>query len=123
VQSGENPEFWRVEYDVGASTGPEDALVRHGGSEYGYVLFGRLGVKIGSESFELAAGDSVSFNSENPHRLWTIGNRPVLAMWIVFSCSKVRVREKKVRRAPRAARQRTNATRTKQLVGVKRNGG
>lgn len=86
-QSNDRAEFWRVEYEVGAASCPEDALVRHGGSEHGYVLSGRLGVRIGSETFELRAGDSVSFNSENPHRLWTIGKKPALAMWVVLNRS------------------------------------
>jgi transcriptional regulator with XRE-family HTH domain len=84
-QSNDHAEFWHVEYEVGAASCPEDALVRHGGSEHGYVLSGRLGVRIGSEIFELHAGDSVSFNSENPHRLWTIGKRPALAIWVVLN--------------------------------------
>src|ERR1700756_5767600 len=52
-QSNDHAEFWHVEYEVGAASCPEDALVRHGGSEHGYVLSGRLGVRIGSEIFEL----------------------------------------------------------------------
>ena len=44
-QSNDRAEFWRVEYEVGAASCPEDALVRHGGSEHGYVLSGRLGVR------------------------------------------------------------------------------
>jgi transcriptional regulator with XRE-family HTH domain len=99
VQSDENAEFWRVEYDVGASSCPEDALVRHGGSEYGYVLSGRLGVRVGSESFELNAGDSLSFNSENPHRLWTIGNKPAWAIWVVLNRSNDLRRRASSRRA------------------------
>jgi transcriptional regulator with XRE-family HTH domain len=92
-QSNDRAEFWRVEYEVGAASCPEDALVRHGGSEHGYVLSGRLGVRIGSETFELRAGDSVSFNSENPHRLWTIGKKPALAIWVVLNRSNDRRRK------------------------------
>jgi transcriptional regulator with XRE-family HTH domain len=99
-RSDDNAEFWRVEYEVGASSCPEDALVRHGGSEHGYVLSGRLGVRIGAETFELKAGDSISFNSDHPHRLWTIGKAPALAFWVVLNRSNDRRRKRKsLRRA------------------------
>lgn len=76
-------EFLYVVYDVGASSCAEDTLVRHGGKEYGYVLSGRLGVRIGFVEHELGAGMSVSFNSSSPHRLWAIGDEPVTAIWVV----------------------------------------
>ena len=121
-RSDDHAEFWRVEYEVGAASCPEDALVRHGGSEHGYVLSGRLGVRIGSESFELHAGDSVSFNSENPHRLWTIGNKPVLAIWVVLNRSNDRRRKRDRLGRLKDAAQKTNVTGKKDPVGVRRNG-
>jgi transcriptional regulator with XRE-family HTH domain len=118
-QSNDRAEFWRVEYEVGAASCPEDALVRHGGSEHGYVLSGRLGVRIGSETFELRAGDSVSFNSENPHRLWTIGKKPALAMWVVLNRSNDQRRKTgRLGRLKDAARE-TKTTSKNELVGMK----
>src|SRR6185503_20529188 len=38
-------EFLYVEYPIGAASCPEDALVTHGGKEYGYVVSGTLGVR------------------------------------------------------------------------------
>jgi transcriptional regulator with XRE-family HTH domain len=76
-------EFLHVVYDVGAASCPEDSLVRHGGKEYGYVISGRLGVRIGFEQYELGPGTSISFDSSSPHRLWTIGTEPALAIWVV----------------------------------------
>jgi transcriptional regulator with XRE-family HTH domain len=78
-----NVEFLRVVYDVGSESCPEDSLIRHGGKEYGYVLAGRLGVQVAFERYELEAGDSISFDSSLPHRLWTIGDRPAEAIWVV----------------------------------------
>ena len=66
-----------------ASPCPEDSLVRHGGKEYGYVISGRLGVRIGFDAYDLGPGDSISFDSSSPHRLWTIGDRPAEAIWVV----------------------------------------
>jgi mannose-6-phosphate isomerase-like protein (cupin superfamily) len=76
-------EFLYVVYDVGSASCDEDSLVRHGGNEYGYVISGRLGVRIGFDEYELGPGASISFNSSAPHRLWAIGREPVHAIWVV----------------------------------------
>jgi transcriptional regulator with XRE-family HTH domain len=76
-------EFLRVTYDVGSESCPEDSLVRHGGKEYGFVTGGRLGVQIGFERYDLGPGDSISFDSSSPHRLWTIGDDAAEAIWFV----------------------------------------
>jgi len=76
-------EFLTVEYPPGAASCDEDSLVRHGGKEYGYVTGGRLGVQVGFERYDLGPGDSISFDSSSPHRLWTIGPEPAEAIWVV----------------------------------------
>ena len=76
-------EFLSVEYSPGAASCEEDSLVRHGGKEYGYILSGRLGVRIGFDEHELGPGMAISFDSSSPHRLWTIGTQPVQAIWVV----------------------------------------
>jgi transcriptional regulator with XRE-family HTH domain len=76
-------EFLHVVYDVGSESCPEDSLVTHGGKEYGYVLSGRLGVRIGFDEHVLGTGDSISFDSSSPHRLWAIGDERVRAIWFV----------------------------------------
>jgi mannose-6-phosphate isomerase-like protein (cupin superfamily) len=76
-------EFLRVVYDPGSESCPADSLVRHAGREYGYVMAGRLGVQISFDRYELGPGDSISFDSASPHRLWAIGSEPVEAIWVV----------------------------------------
>jgi transcriptional regulator with XRE-family HTH domain len=76
-------EFLTVVYPPGASSCDEDSLVRHGGKEYGYVLSGRLGVRIGFDEYELDQGMAISFDSSSPHRLWAIGDEPAEAIWVV----------------------------------------
>ena len=76
-------EFLTVVYPAGASSCDEDSLVRHGGKEYGYVISGRLGVRIGFDEYELEPGMAVSFDSSSPHRLWAIGDEPAEAIWVV----------------------------------------
>jgi transcriptional regulator with XRE-family HTH domain len=77
-------EFLYVTYPVGAASCPEDALVTHGGKEYGYVSSGTLGVRVGFEEYQLGPGGSIAFDSSSPHRLWAIGDEPVHAIWVVI---------------------------------------
>jgi transcriptional regulator with XRE-family HTH domain len=76
-------EFLRVVYDVGSESCPEDSLVHHGGREYGYVIAGRLGVRVGFDEYDLGPGHSISFDASSPHRLWAIGNQPAEVIWAV----------------------------------------
>jgi transcriptional regulator with XRE-family HTH domain len=78
-------EFLLVVYEVGAESCPKDAMIRHGGKEYAYMVRGRLGIKIGFEEFELGPGDSIAFDAQMPHRLWTIGREPAEALWVVLN--------------------------------------
>jgi transcriptional regulator with XRE-family HTH domain len=82
--SDRDVEFLYVVYPVGAASCPEDALTTHGGREYGYVSSGTLGVQVGFEQYELGPGGSIAFDSSSPHRLWTIGDDPVHAIWVVI---------------------------------------
>jgi transcriptional regulator with XRE-family HTH domain len=78
-------DFIYVVYPVGSESCPPDALSQHGGKEYGYVVSGKLGVQIGFDEYALRAGDSISFESHRPHRLWAIGNEPAVAVWTVVN--------------------------------------
>jgi transcriptional regulator with XRE-family HTH domain len=78
-------EFLKVVYEVGAESCGEESLIRHGGHEYAYMLSGRLGLRIGFEQFELGPGDSITFDAQMPHRLWTIGKKPAEAIWVVYN--------------------------------------
>ena len=78
-------EFLKVVYEVGAESCGEESLIRHGGHEYAYMLSGRLGVTVGFEAFELGPGDSITFDAQMPHRLWTIGKKPAEAIWVVYN--------------------------------------
>jgi transcriptional regulator with XRE-family HTH domain len=76
-------EFLTVEYPPGAASCDEDSLVRHGGKEYGYVVEGRLGVRVGFDEYEVTQGMAISFGASMPHRLWAIGDQPARAIWVV----------------------------------------
>jgi transcriptional regulator with XRE-family HTH domain len=77
-------EFLHVTYEVGGASSPLDAFQRHPGHEWGYVLSGRLQVRIGFDEYVLEPGDAISINSSIPHRLATLGDEPVHAIWFVL---------------------------------------
>ena len=97
--SDRDVEFLYVVYPVGAASCPEDALMTHGGKEYGYVTSGTLGVQVGFEKYELGPGGSIAFDSSSPHRLWAIGDEPVHAVWVVIGREADPARRRR-RRAP-----------------------
>jgi transcriptional regulator with XRE-family HTH domain len=76
-------DFLQAIYDVGSESCPADALMRHAGTEYGLVVEGHLGVTVGFETHELEPGDSISFDSWTPHRLFNLADRPSIAIWVV----------------------------------------
>ncbi len=82
--SDRDVEFLYVVYPVGAASCAEDALMTHGGKEYGYVSSGTLGVRVGFDEYELGPGASIAFDSSSPHRLWAVGDEPVHAIWVVI---------------------------------------
>jgi transcriptional regulator with XRE-family HTH domain len=76
-------DFLYVTYEVGGASSPEDAFQRHAGREWGYVIAGRLGVRIGFEEHFLGPGDAIAFDSATPHRLFNAGTEPVHGVWFV----------------------------------------
>jgi transcriptional regulator with XRE-family HTH domain/mannose-6-phosphate isomerase-like protein (cupin superfamily) len=76
-------DFLEVVYQPGSESCPPDSLMRHSGHEYGHVISGHMGVTVGFDTYELGPGDSVAFDSTMPHRLFTIGEEPVEAIWVV----------------------------------------
>lgn len=76
-------EFLYCTYPVGGESCAADDLMSHEGSEYGIVLEGRCGATVGEDYYELEPGDSIAFDSRTPHRIWNLGDRPMLAIWTV----------------------------------------
>jgi transcriptional regulator with XRE-family HTH domain len=76
-------DFLHAIYEVGGASTPDESLMRHQGREYGYVISGSLNVQIGFETHVLEPGDSIAFDSTEPHRLFNTGAEPVHAIWFV----------------------------------------
>lgn len=49
------------------------------------MISGRLGLEVGFEEFELEPGDSITFEAQVPHRVWTVSKRPAEAIWVVYN--------------------------------------
>jgi transcriptional regulator with XRE-family HTH domain len=75
-------DFMFVRYEVGGSSTLEDRLIRHVGTEYGFILKGTLQIALGFDTYELNAGDSICFDSSRPHRLYNVGDVAVEAIWV-----------------------------------------
>lgn len=76
-------DFLHVTYEPQAESCPPERLMRHSGIEYGFVTAGRLQVQVGFEHYDLAAGDSISFDSGIPHRLSNEGDITCTSVWVV----------------------------------------
>jgi mannose-6-phosphate isomerase-like protein (cupin superfamily) len=79
----EGVDFLHAIYEVGGASTPDESLMRHHGREYGYVVKGRMGIQLGFEVYELEPGDSIAFDSTEPHRLFNLGDETVHAIWFV----------------------------------------
>jgi transcriptional regulator with XRE-family HTH domain len=79
----EEVDFLYVTYDVGGSSSADGTLMRHSGREFGHVISGKLGVQIKFQKYLLEPGDSIAFDSTQPHRLWNPGDVPAEALWYV----------------------------------------
>ena len=77
-------EFLHVEYQPGGSSSGDGTLMRHAGQEFGYVLSGRLTIRVGFDIHELGPGDSISFPATTPHRLSNDGPEPALVVWCIL---------------------------------------
>jgi len=49
------------------------------------MIVGELSLTVGSEEYVLGPGDSVSFDSATPHRLYNAGLETTEAIWIVLA--------------------------------------
>ena len=87
-QLGELPEqhvdFLRVTYAPGGTSSSTGELMRHSGSEYGYLLHGELVFTLAFQEVRLAAGDAISFDSTTPHGYRNDGAEPAVGVWFVM---------------------------------------
>ncbi|MFH9586588.1 helix-turn-helix domain-containing protein [Streptomyces luteogriseus] len=80
---GVETDFLLVTYRPGGSSSGSGALMRHPGTEYGYLTSGELVLTLGFEEYTLRPGDSVCFESTTPHRYRNDGEVPAVGVWFV----------------------------------------
>ncbi len=56
----------------------------HKGEEMGYLLSGKLSVKMGSRTYDLLPGDLIHLTSEIPNAWSNLGPTPARLLWIIF---------------------------------------
>jgi transcriptional regulator with XRE-family HTH domain len=64
----------------------------HAGFEHGFIIKGTLTVEIEGESYVLAPGDLISYDSYRAHRIWNHSKRSAKALW--FNIKKERFRKR-----------------------------
>lgn len=72
-----------VTYGPGASSSVEGKLMRHMGTEYGFILEGELTLLLDFDTMTLRAGDSVCFDSQRPHLYRNDSGRSARGLWFV----------------------------------------
>jgi transcriptional regulator with XRE-family HTH domain/quercetin dioxygenase-like cupin family protein len=83
AQPDHNVDFLLLRYPPGSESTPPHSLMRHNGTEYGYILSGTLEVSVGFDTYTIGPGDSISFDCTQPHRFATVGDEAVEAVWFV----------------------------------------
>ncbi|MGH8880913.1 MAG: cupin domain-containing protein [Stackebrandtia sp.] len=80
-------DFLRITYQPGGSSSSTGLLMRHSGTEYGFVTGGELILTLGFDEHHLQAGDAVSFDSTTPHGYRNDGDEPAVGIWFVLERS------------------------------------
>jgi len=76
-------DFLLVTYQPGSSSSADGGLMRHPGTEYGYLISGELQLTLGFDQHRMVAGDAVCFESTTPHGYRNEGEEPAVGVWFV----------------------------------------
>ena len=79
----EDVEFIEATYEPGGASSPDDALVRHSGHEFGYVLSGTLRVVVGFDEFVLGPATRSRSRRRRPTGSATTAARRCAPIWVV----------------------------------------
>jgi transcriptional regulator with XRE-family HTH domain len=80
---GQHVDFLKIAYGPGSTSARGGELMRHAGTEYGYLISGELVLTLGADERRLGAGDSVCFDSTTPHGYRNDGEEPAVGIWFV----------------------------------------
>jgi len=79
-------EFILVTYRPGSSSGTSGRFSQHEGFECAYIVSGELTFHHMFDTWLLSAGDTVTFDASQPHRLENLGDEDVRAVWLILRC-------------------------------------
>lgn len=88
--SDRNLDFMEIVYPPGSSSTNDGRMLRHTGTEYGYLISGTLNITFGFETFTLRAGESMSLDPAVPHLLTNPGPAVARGIWAVHHCAPER---------------------------------
>lgn len=77
-------DFMLVTYEPGGRSSSSGKLTRHAGTEFAYLLRGTLKIQVGFDEYVLRPGDSMAFDSSEPHLLVNEGTEPAVGIWFVL---------------------------------------
>ena len=69
------------EFDENATSG--DSLYQHFGQEFVFILDGGLEITLNEKRYFLDKGDSIYFNSQNPHFVKNVHQGVTRALWVI----------------------------------------
>ncbi|UGT44102.1 cupin domain-containing protein [Nocardia yamanashiensis] len=72
-----------VTYEPGAASSADRTLMRHQGTEYGYLFSGELTLLLDFDRYTIGAGDSLCFDSTRPHMYVNQSAEPARGLWFV----------------------------------------
>ena len=80
---GLHVDFLLITYAPGGSSSSTDQLMRHPGTEYGYLISGELVITLGFSEYKIVPGDAICFSSSTPHRYRNEGTEQAIGVWFV----------------------------------------
>lgn len=84
---GHHVDFLLVTYRPEATSASGAGLMRHSGTEYGYLTSGELVLTLGFDEYAMKVGDSVCFDSTTPHGYRNDSADPAVGVWFVLEDS------------------------------------
>jgi transcriptional regulator with XRE-family HTH domain len=77
-------DFMFVTYEPGGRSSSSGKLMRHTGTEFAFLLRGKLKIQVGFDEYILQPGDALAFDSSEPHLLVNEGTEPAEGIWFVL---------------------------------------
>jgi DNA-binding XRE family transcriptional regulator len=81
--TGGDLDFIEIVYPAHSQSTNDNRMLQHAGWEFGYLLEGELEITVGFDVFTLTAGESLGFDSSQPHLFRNLGSVPARGIWFV----------------------------------------